>query len=427
MTDGADRPSRAIRGSRVVRRPPTFAVTLLVLGMIFALAYVFVVREPEAVPVPSLDAVQGTYRWEGSELDGDGRPIESQTERGAFGAVAAGDAGGRAEWQADPSGDDSTGAVASAYDAATRTETTRAPKGTGDAEEWRRTIGAWPPLWRVATRSPLDYQGITAIVRSAVEDGDTTVGVKPIRDDDRTVWRVAMTFSGDVLVEATVDQTSGLVTWYSESGEAHSETFTAEPDWSAAPAAGAAYPLQASLPEPPGGAAVRTSRAGEYTYASSLAAAGRAGGFEPVEPTLLPDGFTLRAAATSDTLSAPAEWLGAEPRSAPAPVPEGGERRIACAYARGLTWFTLEQLGPAGGRAWDAYVQEMLSETTAERLSAQITTLQYGVFAGADAHTWYEKSGPTLLVSDRRGIVYATGALTRLELISLAEGLEPLE
>ncbi len=321
----------------------------------------------------------------------------------------------------------------SAYDAATRTETTRTAMGRAGAPGWWRTVDAWPPLWRVATRSPLDYQGITAIVRSAVEDGDASVGVKPISDDDRTVWRVAMTFPGGDLVEAAVDQTSGLVTWYSESGDGRSETFTAEPDWGAAPAAGAtaaedaAYPLPARPSEPPHGAHVQTSRDRTWAYASSLAAAGRAAGFAPVEPTLLPDGFTLRAAATSGTLSAPAEWLGAEPGSAPAPIPEADERRVACAYARGLTWFTLEQLGPAAARSWDGYVQEMLSETAEERLSAQITTLQYGAFAGADAHTWYETSGPTLLVSDGRRAVYATGALTRLELISLAEGLEPLE
>jgi hypothetical protein len=400
--------------------------------MIFALAYVFVVREPEPVPVPSLDAVQGTYRWEGSELDGGGRPVESRTETGAFGAVASGDAGGRAEWTGEHLAR-ASGSAVSAYDAATRTETTQAPAGRAGAPEWWRTIGTWPPLWRVATRSPLDYQGITAIVRSAVEDRDTAVGVKPIKDDDRTVWRVAMTFPGDDLVEATVDKASGLVTWYSESGDGRGETFTAEPDWGAATAAGAsaaggaAYPLPARPSEPPRGANVRTSRDRDYVYASSLAAAGRAAGFAPVEPTLLPDGFTLRAAATSGTLSAPAEWLGAEPPSAPAPIPEGDERRIACAYARGLTWFTLEQLGPAAARSWDGYVQEMLGASAAQRLSAQITTLQYGAFAGADAHTWYEKSGPTLLVSDPRGLVYATGALTRQELISLAEGLEPLE
>ena len=78
-----------------------------------------------------------------------------------------------------------------------------------------RTIGAWPPAWRVATHSPLDYQGLAAIVRTAVEDGDEAVGIKPVKDGERAAWRAALTLGGKA-VNVVVDQQTGIVTWYSD-------------------------------------------------------------------------------------------------------------------------------------------------------------------------------------------------------------------
>ena len=78
-----------------------------------------------------------------------------------------------------------------------------------------RTIGAWPPAWSVATHSPLDYQGLAAIVRTAVEDGDEAVGIKPLKDGERAAWRAAMTMGGRQ-INVVVDQQTGIVTWYSD-------------------------------------------------------------------------------------------------------------------------------------------------------------------------------------------------------------------
>ena len=84
----------------------------------------------------------------------------------------------------------------------------------------------------VATRSPLDYQGLAAIVRTAVEDGDEAVGIKPVKDGERAAWRAAMTLGGKA-VNVVVDQQTGIVTWYSD-GEA---AFTAKVDVGIAAAA----------------------------------------------------------------------------------------------------------------------------------------------------------------------------------------------
>ncbi len=85
----------------------------------------------------------------------------------------------------------------------------------------------------------------------------------------------------------------------------------------------------------------------------------------------------------------------------------------------------MQQLGPTTARKSIAYLRDALRTSAADKLSFETTTLQYGAFAGRTASTWYEKSGPTLLVSDARDVVYVTGALTRQELITFAEGLTP--
>jgi hypothetical protein len=55
-----DRTSRDIRAGRVSRRPPRFAATVMALGIIFALAYVFFLRTPPPVPTPEILAIRGT-------------------------------------------------------------------------------------------------------------------------------------------------------------------------------------------------------------------------------------------------------------------------------------------------------------------------------------------------------------------------------
>ena len=322
MTLPSERTSREIRAGRINRRPPSFVVTLVALAIIFALAWMFFLRSGPAAPSPRVEGIKGTYTWD----PGTGRASED----GAFSAVASGNAGGEA---AIPSGTTASGRpAASAYDAATRTETT---VGDGLIGWYGISIGEWPPVWRVATRSPLDYQGLAAIVRSAVEDHDDAVGIKPLKDGDRAVWRAAMTLGGQP-VELVVDQQTGIVTWYTD-GRA---TFTASVDWTSPPPADKTYSVDTrGLPS-------RTAR-GDVTYAESPAAAGRSAGYDPLVSDLTPDGYSLRAVAAFDHANRVMVWV----RGVAVGPPEDGpdEPGIALLYTRGLSSLTVEQIGPAGG------------------------------------------------------------------------------
>lgn len=397
------RASQTARSGRVNRRPPSFVVTLIALAIVFALAWMFFVRSGGSAPAPDIQAIQGTYS---SSAQNDG--ITTVT-KGTFGAVAGGNAGGEAH---PPKGEVLNSAVLpeSAYDAATRTETTYG--GVGPRIGLTKTTGEWPPVWRVATQSPLDYQGLAAIVRTAVEDGDRSVGIKPLKQSDRTVWRAALTLGGKQIT-LVVDQLTGIVTWCA----IDDTTFTADVDWSSPPPAGATYSVDA-----PAGAPVEKIADGAVKYVGSPAAAGAAAGYDPLVSDLAPDGYALKAVATRPAGFLPAGWIGLDPGNPPA---EPGGAAVLQLYTRGLSQFTLEQVGQPTLRALPDLAGQAV-EALKDKLSYQETTLQYGGFKGAPALTWYQESGPSLFVAGARRAVFVTGALTRQELIAFAEGLKPL-
>jgi hypothetical protein len=420
MTGTPERASGRLRSARLARRPPRLGATLLALGIIFALAYVFLLRTPPPIPTPDVASIQGTYvlaRNRATPAPG-ATPRPASTLSGWFAALASGDAGGTMRPGPSTQGDDPP-KLRSSYDASLRTELTTQILATGT--HTRRTLDAWPPVWRVGALSPLDYQGLAAAVRSAVEDSDHTVGIKPLKEGARTVWRAAMELDGST-VELVIDQKTGIVVWYSETSGSRTDTFSATPAWGAAPS----HDQVSGAGAAPGWArVVETLRDTDYTYAPSPDAAGRRAGYAPLKPTLVPDGFAFKAVATADAMGAPREWLSHEP--APPPLEVGhGEQQVDLLYTRGLTWFTVQQLGPKVARTSTDLIRDMFASGRSAKLSFETAPLQYGAFAGGTAYTWYEKSGPTLLVSDDRSVVYATGALTRQELITLAEGLEPL-
>jgi hypothetical protein len=412
MATPTERASREFRAARANRRPPSFVVTLLALALVFALAWMFFLRSGPAAPTPNVEGIQGTYEWGAEAPAASGVPRET----GTFSAVASGDAGGRMTWRDTAPRTDTSGSADSAYDAVRREETTIRKRtgrlGTRTTQTRRGDV--WPPVWRVATRSPLDYQGLAAIVRAAVEDGDDTVGIKPLEDDDRTVWRAAMTLDG-ALIDLVVDQQTGIVTWYSDD----ESTFTALVDWDSPPPADAAYYVDAQGDKP------RTVTDETYTYATSPAAAGSAAGYDPLVSDFAPDGYALKAVATADTMGAPGDWLVGDGHSAPVAV-LAGETQVAQLYTRGLGWFTMQQLGPATAQRSVALLRDTLESIAPDKLSLQVTTLEFGELTGATAYTWYQETGPTLFVSDASHVVFVTGALTRQELVAFAEGLRPV-
>jgi len=407
-----ERKSRELRTVRVSRRPPRFAATVMALGIIFAVAYVFVLRTPPPVPTPEIQGMKGTYTWQAQAHGATGVPRET----GFFSAVASGDAGGQMTMENTAPRAGTFGKAQSAYDVEGRTETTveSASTAVGARDAQTHNVGTWPPVWRVATRSPLDYHGLAAIVRAAVEDGDRSIGIKPIKESDRKVWRAAMKLDGKDIA-LVVDQLTGIVAWYTDGRS----TFTATVDWSSPPPADETYVVKV-----PAGQKVTTKTDETFSYERSPAAAGLAAGYAPLVSDLAPDGFALKAVATADTMGAPGGWLVHDGASMPVD-PLAGQRQVAQLYTRGLSWFTVQQLGPRAAGKAVAYLTDTLRSIAADKLSFETTTLQYGALTGATACTWYDTTGPTLFVSDPRHIVYITGALTRQELISFAEGLKP--
>lgn len=399
-------------------------------AIVFALAYVFVVRQPPPVPVPSARALHGTYEWTRTFTDPSGGPAVTRTDResGSFVAVASGD-GSATCTASGPQSDAVQSRAEVTFDARSRTQTvTQAASPATTVRE----VGAWPPAWRLDAHTPLDYQGLAAVVRSAVEDRDRGIGIKPLEQGGRKVWRAALTLPGGWVVEAVVDQQSGIVTWYSSTGPGPSpesgtaggsvhEEFTAKIDWAASQATASASP-PASVPS---SRPVTTVRERRFVYQPDLAAAAATLGFTPLEPTLMPDGYQLRAVATRYRSGTPESWLfgGAEELSAEPQTRRPNE--VDLLYTRGLTWATVTIARLAGdGRASEG--AKSLEGGLDGMLSHESGAVQYGALAGATAHTWLAAGGPMLFVSNGEWAVRASGSLTRQELLSLAEGLKPL-
>ena len=134
----------------------------------------------------------------------------------------------------------------------------------------------------------------------------------------------------------------------------------------------------------------------------------------------------MRAVATVHDAYRPLAWLGLAGGDHLPIAPDLREDVITELYARGLSWFTVEQIGPKAARFYGADLQDRPAASSEQRLSLQQTTLQFGALKGATAYTWYQESGPSLFVSGARRAVFVTGALTRQELIAFAEGLKPV-
>ena len=300
----------------------------MAMGIIFALAYIFFLRTPPPVPTPEVQAIRGTYVIERSlaahQAGATPRPLAS----GSFAASASGGASGTLRPDPMPSQRSDPRPIVSTYNAglqAAVTTTTFLGRTVTT-----RTIGAWPPAWQVATPSPLDYQGLAAIVRSAVEDGDRSIGIKPLKQGDRTVWRAALTLDGRE-VQLVVDQLTGIVVWHTDGRS----TFTATVDWDSPPAGG-----EASAANVPVGQAVETTDESSG-YQSSPAAAGEAAGYAPLVSDLAPDGFALRAVATWESNVAPGIRLLDDGQSGPIDS-LAGELQVGQLFTRGLSQFTVQ-------------------------------------------------------------------------------------
>jgi len=409
--DREQRVSEQIRTARVRRTPAGFAVTLTALAILFVVFYAFVLKPAPSVTTPALASAAGRFVYTEHQVR-NGTTV-STTTIGSF--VLAGD--GSATVDAVVANDglsfERAGDHRWAYDAAGRQEL----HVLEPAEERPRATlvtDRWPPLWGVAGPTPVDFQGDAAIVRSAVEDGDETIGIKPVIYQGREAWRASWR-SGSWLKDLVVDRDTGLVIWYSlngTEGEGGVEYRVEEFRVDAPPAAGAFDTTT------PAGARLESFESVDPEIVGGLDEAAERLGVALPASTLDPDGYDLVAVGVTQVRSAPAVWVASRAGGrAEGPYPgEAVPNAAVLLYAKGLSSYTIEIV--AGG-SWTTPIDPGWNDLFG-RLTVE---LQYGLFAGRTAQTWYG-DGPTAVVWNDDYAVRVSGGLTRTEAISILEGLE---
>ncbi|HSL96077.1 MAG TPA: hypothetical protein VLA35_09205, partial [Thermoleophilia bacterium] len=212
--DREQRTSEQIRTARVRRTPAGFAVTLTALAILFVVFYAFVLKPPPSVTTPALASASGRFVYTEQQVR-DGTAV-STTTSGSFVLSGDGSATVKAVVTNDGLRFERAGDHCWTYDAVGREElhvlepTEGRPRAT-------LVTDRWPPRWRVGGPTPVDFQGDAAIVRSAVEDDDETIGIKPVLYQGREAWRASWR-SGSWLKDLIVDRDTGLVVWYSLNG-----------------------------------------------------------------------------------------------------------------------------------------------------------------------------------------------------------------
>ena len=251
------------------------------------------------------------------------------------------------------------------------------------------------------------------MVRTAVEDGDEAVGIKPVKDGDRAVWRAAMTMGGKQ-IDLVVDQETGIVTWYSSDDG----TFTATVEWDSPPSRDMTYCGRRA-----GGHGGRRRSADTDAYEESPAAAGRTAGYAPLVSDLAPDGYGLRAVATVADGTRLFAWTGHPTEAGPVSPPR--EPVIGQLYTRGLSWFTLEQLGPKVTRFYGPRPEGLAGLIVRREALAAADNAAVRGAQGSDGLHLVPGERAVAVRRRARRAVFVTGALTRQELIAFAEGLKP--
>ncbi len=409
--DREQRASEQIRTARVRRTPAGFAVTLTALAILFVVFYAFVLKAPPSVTTPALASAAGRFVYTEQQVRG-GAAV-STTTSGSFVLTGDGDAAIDAVVANEGLSFERAGDHRWAYDAAKRealqvvATTTGRPRATLVTDQWA-------PRWRVGGPTPIDFQGDAAIVRSAVEDDDETIGIKPVLYQGREAWRASWR-SGSWLTDLILDRESGLVVWYGlndAEGGSGVEYRVEELRVDEPPASGAFDTT------PPAGARLERFEPGDPEIVGGLDEAAELLGVALPASTLDPDGYALVAVGVTQIGSAPAVWVA--PRAsgrAEGPYPgEAAPNAAVLLYAKGLSSYTIEIV--AGSRRTtpiDPGWNDLFGHLTVE--------LQYGVFAGRTAQTWYG-DGPAAVVWNDDYVVRVSGGLTRTEAISILEGLE---
>ena len=391
--------SRGLRAARVARRPPASRATDDGLGIVFAVAYVFVLRTPPSVPTPSISAISGTYVLE--------RSVASD-QPGSDTATGVPPAPSRRWPQATltgpaadppPSLHDGPGPIelvlrreaarrSSHVDVPRPRTSPRAPSAPGrrsgrSPRRARWTTRAWPPSCAPPSRT-----------------ATAAVGIKPLKDGDRKVWRAAMTLDGSTYRarRRPADGTRRVVL----AARVHSRPSATRRTGERTTRRAGDRSRRRAGRRRSGHARNRCSDPHLHLRAVS-AAAGRAAGYAPLESDA--GARRLRTQGGRDRRTRwerPAHWLGQTGTACPS-TRLAGQRQVAQLYTRGLTWFTVQQLGPkVAGKSVGLLRDTLAFDRGRQAVVPDDAAAVRGASPARTAYTWYERTGPTLFVSDAR-------------------------
>jgi len=146
-------------------------------------------------------------------------------------------------------------------------------------------------------------------------------------------------------------------------------------------------------------------------------------GYEPLIPGSLPPGYQLKDVATSPQQAR--DWAGREGLD---PSTQDPHESVHLRYRRDCDSFSLDLFSLRPSRApggIDAGEVAGYLEGVDQLIAYRAVELEGGPFAGKKAATWFDANGANLLVYDDDYLVLISGALTRQELIDVAQSLEP--
>lgn len=297
------------------------------------------------------------------------------------------------------------------YDAGAHTWTRAMDYGRGGVSYFRGLEQAPAPLF--------DSAGAAAtVVRAALAEQDPKLTVKATTFLGRPAWTASYT-RGGWRTSSVVDQATGLPLRYAFVSMRHPRTQGSV--WRAvdlrthAPVDEDTFRLDI-----PAGAQVEESTA--YEHFAPVGELAAKVDYEPLVPSVLPEGSGLLAASTQPDPWGPYAWLF------PVPVPwvdlsRLPDRTTSLYYHRRFDRFTVHEWPLPGG----------IRNSTPAGLDKRPpdfyrkTALTTGAFAGCVARTWFNGNGSNgvgLYVQKRSMAVLVTGDLSRSDALALAASLQ---
>jgi hypothetical protein len=406
-TDG-ERAGRAVGPARAGRAPGGLGATLAALAVVFLLFYAFVLRPAPSATAPALDTAWGRFSLTVERFAG-GSPAQGSVA-GTFLVASDGSVRVEATVANDGARLGRPGDNMWVYDAATDTAIHSWTDARGTVEALVTVESRRP--WRSGGHTPVDYQGLAAIVRSAVEDGDAAIGIKPVVHEGRSGWRASWKDDG-LLTDVIVDRESGLVVWCSRFFEGAGGVRERHEYAATGLTLDTSPPAGSFSVRPPPGARLETVR-DERRYVDGVGGASETLGLALAESTLLPDGFRPMLWSILEERDPWPAWIEGW-ASGPAVGPTRAQKGVQIVYTRGLAAFEVEIVPAAGLTTLGDFDWSGL-------LSHKAVTLQYGSFRGRSAHTFFDDA-PSAIAWNDDFAVRVRGCITRLETVAVLEGL----